>query len=224
VGYRSRGKTNIYRFCLAESRFEADPSELLTVVVKSKRLPKHLTVKEMFKLIAAAGDEGEQGCRDRALLELWYATGARVSELATLTSDAFDWKGGFITVNGKGGRPQILPITQRASQWCRRYREVRHEWIRRQGLKEIDLFFLTLRGTGFTRQGIWKLVKRYAAKAGISRKVWPHMIRHSFATHLLENGVDIRYVQALLGHQNIRTTQIYTHVTNPSIKNIKSPF
>ncbi len=105
-----------------------------------------------------------------------------------------------------------------ALEWCRRYQDIRHEWIRQHGLKETEIFFLTRLGKGFTRQGIWKIVKKYAKKAGIAKNVWPHMIRHSFATHILHGGADLRAVQELLGHRTIATTEIYTHL---DIENLK---
>ena len=207
-----------FKFLLRENKVSANPSELLTIRIRETRLPKHLTVREVVALMEAAGGATENEIRDRAMLELWYATGARVSEMASVAVDAIDFTDGFVLLQGKGGRERLVPVGKSALHWCGRYRDIRHEWIRSQGLKETRLFFLTRHGKGFTRQGMWKLLKQYAAKAGIRRRVWPHMIRHSFATHILQNGADLRCVQELLGHRSISTTEIYTHL---DIENLK---
>jgi len=207
-----------YKFLLRESKMTSNPSELLTVRVKTKKLPKHLSIAEIFRLIASAEGSDEAGIRDRALLELWYAVGSRVSELAKLQVSDFDWQEGMVKIVGKGGRERLVPISQEAKRWGKRYLEIRHEWLIRHALKEADVFFLTRQGKGFTRQGIWKIVKKYAKKAGINRNVWPHMIRHSFATHVLQGGADLRAVQELLGHRSISTTEVYTHLNVENLK------
>jgi len=210
-----------YKFLLRENRIEGNPSELLSVIVKTKKLPKHLSIEEIFKLIAAAKGENDAEVRDRALLEIWYATGTRVSELAHLTIQGIDWKEGVVTVFGKGGRERLVPLSREAVEWALRYKDIRHEWMRRHDLKEMDIFFLSRRGKGFTRQGIWKIVKRYAKRAGITRNVWPHMIRHSFATHILQGGADLRAVQELLGHRSISTTEVYTHLNAAQVSSTR---
>ncbi len=208
----------LYKFLMREGRIESDPVELLSVQVNEKRLPKHLSIDQIMSLIEAASGKSEADIRDRALLELWYATGARVTEMATLTISAIDWKDRVVKVKGKGNRSRLIPISQAALEWCLKYRDIRHEWLRRHDLKDVETFFLSSRGTGFTRQSVWRLVKKYAEKAGLGKDVWPHMIRHSFATHVLEGGADLRSVQELLGHRSIATTEIYTHL---SIENLK---
>jgi len=213
-----------YQFLLRESRIQSNPSELLSVTVKTKRLPKHLTVDEIFAFIAAAKGENEAEIRDRALLELWYAIGSRVSELAGITVSAIDWDGRVVRILGKGGRERLVPVGRTALEWCRRYDGIRHEWLRRHALKETEAFFLTRRGKAFTRQGIWKIVKKYALKAGIHRNVWPHMIRHSFATHILQGGADLRAVQELLGHRSISTTEVYTHLSVENLKTMQAKY
>lgn len=207
-----------YQFMVREGQMESDPAELLTVTVKTKRLPKHLSIDEVLAILRAAGGKTDSEIRDRALLELWYATGCRVSEIAGVTVDALDIKGKTVKISGKGGRERILPIHQDAIHWCEEYRSVRHEWIRQAGLKETELFFLSRRGTALTRQAIWKTLKRYAKMAGVHRNVWPHLIRHSFATHVLQGGADLRAVQELLGHRSISTTEIYTHLDVENLK------
>jgi integrase/recombinase XerD len=206
-----------YKFLLREGKIQKDPSELLLISVKEKRLPKHLSVEQMFRLIASAEGETPTAVRDRALLELWYATGCRISEVINLAASDFDWSGSVIKVKGKGGRERLVPLSGTALEWCKKYKDIRHETIRRFHLKETDAFFLSQLGKRFTRQGAWKLLKKYAKLAGLG-KVWPHMIRHSFATHILRGGADLRAVQALLGHKSIATTEIYTHL---DIENLK---
>ena len=207
-----------YRFLILEGKAENDPTELLSVTVREKRLPKHLTVEEIFALLAAAKGENENELRDRALLEFWYGTGTRVSEMAGILASDIDWKDGTVKVTGKGSKQRLIPVNRVAVDWCLKYQIVRHEWLRQSNLKETGIFFLTRRGKPFNRQGIWKIVKKYAKLAGIAKNVWPHMIRHSFATHVLAGGADLRSVQELLGHRSIATTEIYTHL---SIENLK---
>ncbi len=207
-----------FQFLLRENVVHSDPTELLSIQVRTKRLPKTLTELEMERLVESAGGAGEQDTRDRALLELWYATGARVSELAMLPGSAFDWRAGTIQVRGKGGTDRLIPVSQEARRWCLKYRDVRLEWVRRMELKDPKPFFLNLRGRAFSRQSIALLLQRYAKRAGISRRVWPHLIRHTFATHVLGGGADLRVVQELLGHQSVTTTEIYTHL---DIENLK---
>jgi integrase/recombinase XerD len=207
-----------YRFLLREDRIESDPSELLTVLVKSRRLPKHLTIKEMFALLTAAHGDTDSGIRDRALLELWYATGCRITEIACLEASGIDWQGSLVRVRGKGGRERLIPVHAEALEWARRYRDVRHQQLARAAEPDTGVFFLNRRGKGFQRQGIWKIVKKYAKRAGIGRNIWPHMIRHSFATHILQGGADLRAVQELMGHRSIAATEVYTHL---DIENLK---
>ncbi|MBI1860174.1 MAG: tyrosine recombinase [Deltaproteobacteria bacterium] len=208
-----------YQFCLRENGVTADPTELLSVRVKKHVLPKILTNEEIVALVESANGPGEQETRDRAMLELWYATGARVSEIALLKAKNLDWADGLVRIKGKGGTERIVPLSQAALTWCQKYREIRVGWLRRFDLKDPDSFFLTIRGKGFTRQGIWKLLKKYVKRAGITRRVWPHMIRHTFATEMLHGGADLRVVQDLLGHKSISTTEVYTHL---DIENLKS--
>jgi integrase/recombinase XerD len=213
-----------YSFLMRENRVVGNPAELLTILVKEKRLPKHLTEAEMVALVTTPDGTSETSTRDRAILELWYATGCRVTELVQLESGQIDWKGRVVRVLGKGNRERLIPIHEEALFWCKRYKEVRHEWMRRWGLKDTDIFFLTLRGTTFTRQALWKLVRQYAKMAGITRPVWPHMIRHSFATQLLAGGADLRAVQELLGHRSITTTEVYTHLNIENLKVMQAKF
>jgi integrase/recombinase XerD len=207
-----------FRFLLREGKVKANPAELLTVVVKSRRLPKHLTVEESFALIEAARSGTPDGIRDLAMMEVWYATGCRVSELASIGSESIDWKGGLVRLSGKGNRQRWVPLSQDALAAASRYKTVRHGWIQKMGLTEETAFFISERGRPFSRQTLWKWLQKLAVKAGIQRKVWPHMIRHSFATHVLQGGADLRTVQELLGHRSISTTEMYTHLNVENLK------
>lgn len=213
-----------FQFLLREGKVKANPAELLTVLVKSKRLPKHLTVAESFALIAAAEGGTPESTRDRAMMEVWYATGCRVSELAGIRAEDVDWKGGMVRIRGKGGRERWVPLSQDAQTWAAKFKDIRHEWVRAGGLTEIENFFITERVRVFTRQALWKWLQKYATKAGIQRKVWPHMIRHSFATHVLQGGADLRTVQELLGHRSISTTEMYTHLNVENLKTMQRKF
>ncbi|MBY0369892.1 tyrosine recombinase [bacterium] len=213
-----------FQFLLREGRIEASPAELLTVLVKTKRLPKHLTVDESFALLEAAEGDTPGSTRDRAMLEVWYATGCRVSELAGILAADIDWKGGLVLVRGKGGRERWVPLSQDSLTWAQRYRDLRHEWVARFDLLEQEVFFLTDRVKPYNRQQLWKWLRKYATKAGIHRKVWPHMIRHSVATHVLQGGADLRTVQELLGHRSISTTEIYTHLNVENLKTMQRKF
>jgi len=213
-----------YKFLLREKKITSDPSDLLLVQVKQKRLPKHLSVDEIFKVLAMA--EGTDGVtvRDRALLELWYATGTRISEMASIEPSDLDLKARTLKVVGKGNRERLIPIGEEAVSWCKKYLDVRHEWIRLSKLEGSEKFFLSPAGKALNRQMIWKLVKKYSQKAGIKRNVWPHMIRHSFATHILRNGADLRAVQEMLGHRSITTTEVYTHLDIENLKMMQSKY
>ncbi len=208
-----------YRFLLREGQITSDPAELMSVTVKARILPKLLTEAEMKRLIESAEGDDEESIRDRAIMELWYATGCRISELVGLEINRIDWDQSVVKLWGKGDRERLVPVHPLAMEWCRKYKAVRHEWLRLTDLKQPKIFFLKQTGSAFNRQGMWKLVKRYAKEAGIHKNIWPHMIRHSFATHVLQGGADLRAVQELLGHRSISTTEVYTHL---DIENLKS--
>lgn len=213
-----------YKFLLRENRIQNDPADLLSIVQKTKRLPKHLTIEEAFRLIASAEGNTDSEVRDRALLEVWYGTGARVSEIAELTLGQIDFEEKVVKIRGKGGKERIVPLSEEAVVWGKKYQSIRHQWLLQHDLKDTKTFFLTRLGAAFSRQGIWKLLKKYAKRANISRKVWPHMIRHSFATHVLRGGADLRAVQELLGHKSISTTEVYTHLAIENLKTMQSKY
>lgn len=213
-----------FQFLLREQFISSDPTELLMVQVKSKRLPKHLSVNEVLTIINEARGDTPSEVRDRALLELWYATGLRISEMCHLVVSDLDCKSKSLKVLGKGNRQRIIPVGEIAIQWCENYLRVRHDWVIKSQLQDEARLFITQRGKPFSRQTLWKLLKYYVGKAGLSKKVWPHMVRHSFATHILRNGADLRSVQELLGHKSITTTEIYTHLNIENLKTMQSKY
>lgn len=191
---------------------ERNPMENIELPKKRQSLPKSLMMDEVDRLLAAPDTNTVLGLRDRAILEVMYATGLRVSELVHLTLDEVHLQLGFIQTVGKGDKERIVPLGEEAVHWVEEYL-VGSRTALAHGRKESPFLFLNFHGKGFTRQGIWKNLKQIVREAGIRKNVSPHMLRHSFATHILENGADLRIVQELLGHADISTTQIYTHIT-----------
>lgn len=187
---------------------------------KAETLPKVMSMKEVDKLLETPDTETEIGLRDRAILEVMYATGLRISELINLKMNELHLTMGFIQTIGKGNKERILPIGGMAIQYLNEYLEDSRPIFESRSAEESPFVFLNSRGKGLSRQGVWKNIKKTVQLAGIKQNVTPHMIRHSFATHLLENGADLRIVQELLGHSDISTTQIYTHITKARMKDI----
>ena len=187
---------------------------------KAETLPKVMSMKEVDKLLETPDTETEIGLRDRAILEVMYATGLRISELINLKMNELHLTMGFIQTIGKGNKERILPIGGMAIQYLNEYLEDSRPIFESRSAEESPYVFLNSRGKGLSRQGVWKNIKKTVQLAGIKQNVTPHMIRHSFATHLLENGADLRIVQELLGHSDISTTQIYTHITKARMKDI----
>jgi len=207
-----------YAFLLAEGSVAADPTERLESPKLGRRLPDFLTREETEALLDAPNPDAPLYWRDRAILELLYATGVRVSELAELPLAALDLDEGFLTVFGKGSKERLVPVGAPALRALTRYlREVRPTLDRGRGKGRV---FLNTRGTALSRVAVWTLVKGSARRAGIRRKVSPHTLRHTFATHLLEGGADLAAVQELLGHADISTTQIYTHVDREYLREV----
>lgn len=195
-----------------EGLSERNPMENVELPKKRQSLPKSLTMEEVDRLLAAPDTKTVLGLRDRAILEVMYATGLRVSELVNLTMDEVHLQLGFIQTIGKGDKERIVPLGEEAVYWIEEYLAGSRPTLT-HGRKDSSFLFLNFHGRGFTRQGIWKNLKQIVREAGIHKNVSPHMLRHSFATHILENGADLRIVQELLGHADISTTQIYTHIT-----------
>lgn len=204
-----------FKFLVKERMLSEDPSQLLDRPRLGRRLPRGLSFDEVERLLDAPSLENEQGRRDRAMLHVMYAAGLRVSELVKLRVGDVDLVDGLVSVLGKGQKRRLVPLTPIAVELVRAYME--QDRPTRAPSAE-GVLFLTRQGRGFTRQGFWKLVGIHACNAGITRSVSPHQLRHSFATHLLERGADLRSVQAMLGHANIVTTEVYTHVTREHLR------
>ncbi|HVP89654.1 MAG TPA: site-specific tyrosine recombinase XerD [Terriglobales bacterium] len=212
---------SFFRFLVLSGFASKDPASELTSPSTWLSLPKVLTVKEVEALLAAPDMKTPQGLRDRAMLEVLYGAGLRVSELVGVKPPDVNLDDGFLICRGKGGKERIVPLGRAACDHVRRYLgEVRPRFESGPS----PFLFLTRRGRGFTRQGFWKALKGCAAKAGLSAKISPHILRHSFATHLLERGADLRSVQLMLGHSQITTTQIYTHVSRERLRRVYDQF
>ena len=206
----------LHKFASAEGIAPLDPSEGVGATRGSRPLPDFLSVSEVDRLLAQPDARTAPGARDRAMLEVLYASGLRVSELVALPLSAIDPEAGVVRVRGKGNKERIVPVGERARNSLSTYLSAARQ--RMLGGRRSPDLFVTPRGGRMTRQGFWKLIGRYAREAGIAQRVYPHSLRHSFATHLLERGADLRAVQAMLGHADIATTQIYTHVDRARLK------
>ena len=185
---------------------------------KAEHLPAVLTLEEIDKLLQVAGEDTPLGIRNRTLLEVMYATGLRVSELVNLKMSDLHLELGLIQTIGKGDKERIIPIGEVAIDWLQRYFKTSRIALLKE--HESPYVFLNDRGHQITRQGIWKIIKKLVLNAGITKDVSPHTLRHSFATHILENGADLRIVQELLGHADISTTQIYTHISKKRLSEV----
>lgn len=207
-----------YQFLVRERRLDHDPSLHLETPKLEKRVPKVLTVQEVGRLLDAPQTNTASGMRDRAMLEVLYATGIRVSELISLDVASVNPSLGFIRCVGTS-RERIVPLGRIASRYVEAYVESERPKLLKPSKAE-DALFISHLGSRMTRQGFWKIMKRYAQEAGIEQEITPHTLRHSFATHLLENGADLRSVQEMLGHADISSTQIYTQVTRGKMKEV----
>jgi integrase/recombinase XerD len=210
-----------HRFLLSDGIVHNDPTETLESPRKSRTLPGVLTREEVDRILdqpsPSKGDRKNLWIRDRAILEVLYATGIRVSELITLKQAEVHGEEGIIRVFGKGSKERLVPIGPSALQWIARYRSETRILLARRSAAQ-DALFLNMRGAPLSRVAIWNLVQQYARKADVTREVHPHTFRHSFATHLLEGGADLRAVQEMLGHADISTTQVYTHIDRSYLK------
>jgi integrase/recombinase XerD len=207
-----------HKFLVAERLCAQNPTGQVTAPRSLAALPKTLSPCDVESLLASPQGEGALAQRDRAMLEILYATGLRVSELVTLKLSDLQLDVGYLTAFGKRSKQRIVPLGEAAIGELRNYLAIARPRFDKGGLSAI--LFLNRSGEGLTRQGFWKMIKRRAREAGIHRHISPHTLRHSFATHLLENGADLRAVQAMLGHADISTTQIYTHVTRERLRQI----
>ena len=207
-----------YRFAILEGLRRDDPCAQIEAPKLPRSLPKSLTEAEVEALLAAPDTETDIGLRDKAMLETLYASGLRVSELVGLKVQQVSLDMGVVRVLGKGAKERITPLGEEALAWIQRYGKLARPGI--LAARKSDALFVTARGGPMTRQAFWGLVKRYAARAGIRSPISPHTLRHAFATHLINHGADLRVVQLLLGHADISTTQIYTHVARERLKRI----
>ena len=207
-----------YRFLMRENLIQEDPTQFLDTPKLPRPLPKVLSETEVETLLASPDTDTPAGLRDRAMIETLYATGLRVSELVGLKQLNLDLNAAVLRVTGKGGKDRLVPLGEEAQHWLSRYlKESRPLLLNGKICAEV---FVTARGTGMTRQAFWHLLKRCARAADIRRPLSPHTLRHAFATHLLAHGADLRAVQMLLGHADISTTQIYTHVARERLKQL----
>ena len=211
-----------YRFLVRERVLKSDPTSLIDSPKLWKKIPETLSFNEVDALLAQPNIKDKQGIRDKAILETFYATGMRVSEVVNLKTDNVNMDIGFLRCIGKGNKERVIPLGRKAISSVKRYIET----SRKQTLKgkESEFLFLNRSGKKISRQSLWKIIKRYAREAKIKKPIRPHILRHSFATHLLERGADLRSVQEMLGHANISTTQIYTHVSKERLKTIHRMF
>jgi integrase/recombinase XerD len=212
---------SFYKFLILDGRLSVNPTLHLTSPKAWISLPRFLTVAEVEALLGQPDTTDVLGIRDRAMLEVMYAAGLRVSELITLRTADIHLKDNFLLCHGKGGKERIVPLGKSAVDAVVRHLDKARPKLMRE---PVNALFLTRRGDRFTRQGFWKLLRQYARKAGLSAKISPHVLRHSFATHLLERGADLRSVQLMLGHSQITTTQIYTHVSRERLRRIYDKF
>ncbi len=213
-----------FRFALREGLVARDPTENLRPPKAFRALPRYLTPAQVETLLAAPDVSSPVGLRDRAILEVMYATGLRASELTGLTTEGLDDELGIVRVFGKGRKERLVPLGREARRWVRRYVSEAREDFARARDRSSPLLFLSRRGGRLSPMGLWGLVRRHAVTAGVETLLTPHVLRHSFATHLLERGADLRALQAMLGHADISTTQIYTHVTRERLRQLYDKF
>ena len=211
-----------YRFLVRDGQIQMDPASDLHAPRAWPALPKFLSIEDVNRLIDQPDVTTPLGMRDRALIELLYATGMRVSELVSVRPADLNLQAGYLTCLGKGSKERLVPMGSPAVDWIRRYiRERRPQLV---AGRTCEWLFVNARGTQLGRVGFWKILKKHAREAGLPRDVSPHVIRHSFATHLLERGADLRSIQSLLGHADLSTTQIYTHIAEARLRAVYEQF
>jgi integrase/recombinase XerD len=207
-----------YRYLLREKIIKEDPTLMIEMPKQSKTLPKSLNEEEVENLLNAPNIDQDQGLRDRAMLELLYACGLRVTELVSILLTELSMNDGVIRITGKGNKTRLVPLGEEAMSWINKYLTHARDQILKE--KNSKFLFVTNRGEAMTRQTFWHIIKKYAFAAGIQKSISPHVLRHAFATHLLNHGADLRVVQMLLGHSDISTTQIYTHIAKERLKDL----
>jgi integrase/recombinase XerD len=211
-----------YVYAVREGKVFEDPSAIIDAPKLGRSLPSTLSEADVESLLNAPDTSVALGYRDRAMLELLYASGLRVSELVGLTLSEINFRQGLVRVTGKGNKDRLVPVGEEALVWLQEFIQ---KWrLDILGEKKTDFVFPTNRGSGMTRQAFWYAIKRYATIAGINKSISPHSLRHAFATHLLNHGADLRVVQLLLGHSDLSTTQIYTYIAKERLKDIHEKF
>ncbi len=218
VARRLSSLRRLYEYLLREDRIKHNPVSNVDAPKLGRSLPKTLTESEVEALLEAPDTEDMLGIRDKCMLELLYATGLRVSELVGLTVQQVNLRQGVVRVTGKGNKERLVPLGEEATQWIDQYLATGRNEILKNTMT--DALFPSKRGKAMTRQTFWHMIKRYTVVAGINKTLSPHVLRHAFATHLINHGADLRVVQMLLGHSDISTTQIYTHVARERLKDL----
>lgn len=207
---------NLYKFLVMENYLTKNPTDNLEVIRLKRTLPEYLTADEVDELLSVHNEKTDKGLRDKSIFELMYSSGLRVSEICALKSEDVFFEGKYLRLYGKGNKERIVPINDRALDILKRY--VKTSRVVMVKSKKTNELFLNFRGDKISRVGIWKIVKEAMRKSGIEKNVYPHTLRHSFATHLIQHGADLRSVQRMLGHSDITTTEIYTHVDSAHLK------
>lgn len=227
IGNRSSARIlsslrRFYGYYIRENSIEIDPTALIASPHIGQPLPGSLSEQDVELLLAAPEVTNALGFRDRTMLEMLYATGLRVSELVNLKFDQISFRQGVVRIIGKGNKERLVPVGEEAMSWLESYMSQARKTILHE--RQCDYLFVTNRGDSMTRQAFWHIIKRHAKKAGISKELSPHTLRHAFATHLLNHGADLRVVQLLLGHSDLSTTQIYTHIARERLKELHSKY
>lgn len=212
----------LFRFLLRERHLTADPTAKITFPARWFKLPHFLTIAQIDALLGAPDRRTVLGVRDHAILQLFYASGLRISEMSALTTDRINLQQGYVMPLGKGSKERVVPMGQSAIEAITEYLDSARPQL--AGKRICERLFLSQRGLGITRQRLWEIIKACARTAGIQINVTPHMLRHSFATHLIERGADLRIVQTMLGHADVSTTQIYTHVSRAHLQDLYRKF
>jgi integrase/recombinase XerD len=214
---------SFHRFLISEDLLSSDPSHHIQGPKISRHLPSVLTFDEIEQICSRIASDNYLGIRDRAMIELLYASGLRISELLLLPVGEIYFQEGFVRILGKGSKERLVPTSDRALNWIRRYLDLSRPLLDKYNRSE-GIIFLSVRGKAMSRMGLWKIIQHYVRESAIKKKIHPHTFRHSFATHLLEGGADLRAVQEMLGHADISTTQIYTHLDRTYLKQVYHQF
>lgn len=227
IGSRSTARLlstlrRFYAYQVRENRIAVDPTALIDMPYVGRKLPTSLSENDVEALLKAPETSNPLGYRDRAMLEMLYATGLRVSELVGLRVEQVSLRQGVVKITGKGNKERLVPFGEEAMEWLEGYLQTIRPAI--LGERQSAFLFVTNRGDGMTRQAFWHIIKRRAKEAGIVKELSPHTLRHAFATHLLNHGADLRVVQLLLGHSDLSTTQIYTHIARERLKDLHAKF